>query len=65
MTKTDSNVKRLEEGHCKQIEIKNDYRFVDFSDTGTGGTTMIMENIKTKQVRFVLLLYSEDAKKDG
>ena len=36
---------------------------MDFVDTGTDGTAMILENIATKQVRFVLLLYNRDNKK--
>ena len=36
------------------------YQFITFTDTGTGGTAMIIENENTKQLRFVLMLYDRE-----
>ena len=33
-------------------------------DTGTDGTAMILENMQTKQIRFILLLYEREHNKE-
>ena len=54
----------FEESHCKWVSIKNGYKFINFMDTGTDGTAMILENMQTKQIRFILLLYEREHNKE-
>ena len=42
------NVKRFEEDHCRWVDIMHGYQFINFTDTGTGGTVMIIENETSK-----------------
>ena len=45
----------FERPQIEVVSILNNYKFINFIDTGSEGSAMIIENQNTKQVRFVLV----------